>query len=136
HEAAGDCQHLLLTARQRMCPLSSPLLQPWKEPVHTLQRLCTTRPCLRQPCSQEQILLHREVGKYATPFQDVHAASGNDSMRGKAIDALTAKADRPCRARYESRHGVEDGALARAVGPQERDDAAGLDRDIYTPEHL
>ena len=71
-----------------------------------------------------QILLDRQVGKYAAAFGHMRDAERHDLLRRKPVDALAGEDDLAPAEPHKARDRPQGGALAGAVGADDGDDAA------------
>ncbi len=133
HQRPSDRHHLLLAARQLAGRLATLVAQDRKQVVDPLQRLRSRRARRGQIAAEFEVLLDRHLGKEPPPLRhqrDAVAAIGVRLDLGHvgAIEAQCALA-----AAQQARDGVDQRRLARAVGPDHRDDLAAVDVERGVP---
>ena len=74
--------------------------------------------------AEQEVLLHGHVAEDFAAFGHLGDPGLDDGVGGPAVDALAAEADLAGGGRQQAGDDVERGALAGAVGAQQRDDAA------------
>jgi hypothetical protein len=77
--------------------------------------------------AQQQVLEHRGVLEQLDVLEGARDAAPGDLVRGHAGDVLVAEDEPPVGGLVDARDEVEDGGLARAVGPDDREHLAHLD---------
>ena len=75
-----------------------------------------------------EILEHGQVGEDAAPFGRHRDAARHELVSGQPGDVLALEADAPAPRREQPGDGAQRRGLAGAVGADQRDDLAGLDR--------
>src|SRR5207245_6222419 len=125
HERARDGQHLLLAAGERAARLLLALGEHWEVAVHALEVLRDTAAPAPRVGAQAQVLLDGEVHERAAPLGRVADAEPHQVFRRAPVDALPREADLARRADHAA-HRAQRRRLARAVGAQNRGDAALL----------
>ena len=139
HEGPPDGHHLLLASGDVARPDSAPLAEAREVLVHPLEipleRVSVTRVGARQ-----EVLLHGQVLEDVPAFHHLHDAAPDDLRRVFSLDGLPEKLDAalahvsPLRPQ-QSRDGLEGGALAGPVGPEEGDDASLGDGERHPLQH-
>ena len=71
-----------------------------------------------------EVVAHRELGQHLAAFRGMREAEAHDLVRREAREVLPQEGDLAHARLDEPGDGAQDGGLARAVGPDERDDLA------------
>ncbi len=130
HEGARDREHLLLASRQRARGLACALAKDGKERERALRRLGDARP-RHGMAAHEQVLVHGELGEDFAPLGHVADAGGDDGVGRRAGDVAAVEDNAPRVGAHEARDRPQGGALAAAVGAEERHDLARADRERH-----
>ena len=139
HEGAADGQHLLLAAGEVARLDVAAGLQLGEVVVDHLQ-VAADLAVATDVGTGNQVLLGGQVLEDAPPLHHLHDAQAHDLGRVAVLYALALELDAalgdlaPLGAQ-EPRDGLEGGALAGAVGPQEGDDAPLGDLQRHPPQH-
>jgi hypothetical protein len=139
HQRSADGQHLLLAAREKPGPFVASVVQEREQLVHARpgpgfgDAVPATEP------ADAEVLVHRQAREDPPSLGDLHHALADDRRRRLPVEALSieldgAPVDRSIDAAQIARHGPQQGRLARAVAPQQRDDAAAGNVDRDAPE--
>src|SRR6266545_1301881 len=140
HEGAADGQHLLLAARDVAGLAVATLLEPSEVPVDHLKVALERGTIAPRVGAGQQVLLHRQVLEDVPPFHDLHDPAPDHFGRTELVDRLSLELDAAFRhvstlGSEQARDGLERGALARAVGPEEGDDAPLGNLDRHALQH-
>src|SRR5213592_1272715 len=127
--SARDGQNLLLAAGERAARLLLALGEHGEVAVHALEVLRDTAAPAPRVGAQAQVLLDGEVHERAAPLGRVADAEPHQVFRRAPVDALPREADLARRADHAA-HRAQRRRLARAVGAQNRGDAALLDGEV------
>ena len=83
-----------------------------------------------------QVFLDAQRGKQPSPFRRQSDAALEDMRRRKPADRLAGEAHRLARRRNEAGQGLQQRRFAGAVGADNGDGLAGLERDVDAVERL
>src|SRR5262249_48924675 len=136
HQPAPHGAHLLLASREAPGKLPRTLLQARKEAVDPLEVLLDRVAVAAQVHALEKVLLDRQPWEEAPTLRDVHDPRRDDLLGTGAGQIGAGEPDRAAPRPRQLRNRVEERRLARAVGPDQRDDLALLDLQRNLPEDL
>src|SRR5262249_10305174 len=112
HQTAGDGEHLLLAAGQRVAWLLKPLPEPWEAAKHIVLPLRIAAPA-RQP--DGEVLLHGETREDAAALRNIADAAARHLVRRDACKIEPVELD-PARAPAREPHdGAQGCSLADPV---------------------
>src|SRR5574341_181857 len=141
HQRTGDGQHLLLASAHASRELASSL-QEDRERLEARAEVSLYVPARRRPVgAEQQVFLHRELRKEATPLRDEGDAEADDLLGGqpRQVEPLPVRfqEDLATRRPDEAHDALDERALAVAVGAEEdhRLPLAGLDRHAVEHPH-
>src|SRR2546428_1128643 len=123
HEGTSDREHLLLTAAQGPGALPQPLAQAREILEHAGRILARATEVPSGVPAEQQVLAHRQMGEDLPSFGHLDDPGAHHTVRAPAIDTPTVELDRAARRPEETGDHPQYGRLARAVRPEERDDA-------------
>jgi hypothetical protein len=126
HEAAGDGDHLLLAARERVRELPAPLVQERKQPLDASERrlaLAPGRPVMR---AEQEVVADGEKRKKAAPLQHVGDPFADDAVCREPVDGAVGESHAAAPRAQQSRDGVHERRLPGAVGAEQGHDSASL----------
>jgi len=106
--------------------LGHPLLQHREELEDALQHLLAALRVAVAEGAETQVLGHREPAEEAPALRDQRDAEADAVRRFHVVDAAAVEPDLSPAGREQARDGLEQGGLARAVGPHERHRLARL----------
>src|SRR6185295_17254895 len=118
HERPPDRQHLLLTARQRAGPLLGPRGQHREVLGDHLQVLRDPVGVAAGVGAHAQVLADREEREHLAALRYVGEAEARDPVRVEPLDRAALQGHTALLRVHDSGDGLEDGGLARPVGPQ------------------
>ncbi|MCY1295639.1 hypothetical protein D9M70_449870 [compost metagenome] len=130
HQRPADRHHLLLAAGGVAGQAATSLLEAGKPGVDTLQLGFQRGPRhLAREGPGQQVFLHRQVREAVPPLEHLHQAIGDQPMRHAAPDVRAPVENPPLHdlaalGANQAGDRFEGGALARAVGAEQRDDLA------------
>jgi len=128
HECPADREHLLLAAREQGRILPAALEQNREEFEYVLQSAFLPGLVLGVgEAAEVQVLLHAQALEDAPTLGSLDQAHAHDVVGRGRGDVLAQKGDLARRGPDQAGNGLEGGALAGAVGPQQRHDLALLD---------
>ena len=135
HQAASNCQHLLLTARQTACALRLSLGETRENVEYPLAILPSLS--ARAPITPKiEIVLYAEVGKDAATFGNVNESTRDYARRPFPLNRIASEADRTFSgAQYAGDCAVES-RFARAIGSEHGDDFAPIHSKVDAAQHL
>lgn len=136
HDRAGDRQHLLFAAGQRAARLGAALGEDGEQVENVVEVLFDVVLVVAEEGPKIQILLHGEIGEDQTAFRHLADAERYDLVRPERVDGMPPEEDFAAARRRAAADGHQRGALARAVGPDERDDFPFVDAYVHVPEGL
>ena len=128
HHRPGDGEHLLLASRQRAAGLIAPLGQHREISEGLVEQLLLSR--FGHAVAIEagaQILHDRQQAKNPPIFRDVAYAEPRQFVRRQAGDGLAGKQHFAAIGMDEAHDGLERGALADAVAPEQAYDLPAVD---------
>src|SRR6266446_1755484 len=135
----GSSRSMSLGWAMRARPDPAPLAEAREVLVHPLEIPLERAPVTRVGARQE-VLLHGQVLEDVPAFHHLHDAPPDDLRRVLSLDGLPEKLDAalahvsPLRPQ-QSRDGLEGGALAGPVGPEEGDDTSLGDGERHPLQH-
>ena len=129
HEGAADGEHLLLAPAQESGLAVLAVLEHREQAVDPLERLLHRGARPRQVRAEPQVLVDGQVGEEAPALRHLHDAELDALLHAELLELLALEGDAALRPGQLPGDGLEQGALAGAVGADERDDGAFLDRE-------
>src|SRR5206468_5894726 len=123
HERPSDCEHLLLAAAQRSGALLQPLAQAREIFEHARRLLARGAEIASRVPTEQQILAHGQIREYLSSFGHLDDPRPDHAVWAPSIDPLAVEVDRAARRPEETGNHPQCRRLARAVRPEQRDDA-------------
>src|SRR2546426_5634723 len=129
---ASDCQHLLLSSRERAAQLVAALGQDGEQVIHLLERLMPLLACAFAIGPDLEIFEHRQLGENLTPLDALSDTQFRDFMWSHMSDALAVEQYVTLCERKLSSEGANQCRLPGTVESNEGDDLSFVDveRDI------
>jgi hypothetical protein len=122
---------LLLAARQRARQLTAAVAHP-REQVDDAGHTLITRRSRQLVAAEAQVLFDAEVGKSAPTAGHMPNATRGDLVGREVGDVVAREANDAVGDRRQPRHGAQHRRLAGAVGTEQPDEGAVLDREVDT----
>ena len=135
HQGAGDCQHLLLAARQRTAALRLALLEDGKH-LEGAGDILVEKLWVAHRGAHLQILEHGHAREYAAALGRLRDAELGNLVDGRLGDVLAVEVDRTGARARRAANCHHQGRLARTVGADEGDDLPGIDVHVDALERL
>ena len=136
HDRAGNGEHLLLAARKRAARLEATLRQNGEQVEDVVEVLPDAVLVVAEEGPEVEVLLYRQIGEDQTAFRHLTDAESDDLVGLEGVDGLVAEKDLAGARRRAAADGHQRRTLARAVGPDERDDFPFVDTDVHIPQGL
>lgn len=136
HDGARDGEHLLFTAGQGTPCLTTPLCEDGKEVEDVIEVAGDAFLVATQKGPEVEVLLNGQVGKDETPFRDLADAQPHDLVGLHGVDGLSLEQHFTGAWRRSAADGHQRGALARAVGTDERDNLPLADGEVDVAQGL
>ncbi len=129
-----DGEHLLLSARERACELLAAPLEAGEVLIGTRLDLRSADAAAVGP--HAQVVAHGQVGEHAAPLGDGDHAGARQGLGCPARWRQAVDGDRAGGRVEAATDHLEQRALPRPVGPEEREDGAAGDGEVHAVEHL
>src|SRR5438445_4355052 len=123
HEGPSDGEHLLLAAAQRSGALLQPLAEAREIFEHARRLLACRTEMPSRVAAEQQILAHGQIREYPSSFGHLDDPRPHHPVWAPSIDTLAIEVDRAARGPEETGNHPQCRRLARAVRPEQRDDA-------------
>ena len=142
HKSTAHGQHLLFAARKRAALLPAAFFQPGKKAVNPFDIMGDFILVVTRIRAQMQVFFHCQVGQNAPPFGRKrntlahHVFGLEPHERNRSIALMTGEQNIAADGLVQAGNGADDTALARAVGPDKRNNAAARDIQAYALDGL
>jgi hypothetical protein len=83
-----------------------------------------------------EVLQHRHLGEDLAPFRAHRDAAAHDGVAGQTVDALAFELDASGTHGHQAADALQRGALAGAVGPDQRHAFGGVDHEADAVQHV
>src|SRR5262245_16988443 len=135
HQAASDCQHLLLAARQTAGPLRLSFGETRENVEYPLAILPSSPSC--SPITPKiEIVLYAEVRKDAATFRNVNESTRHYVRRPLPPDCIAGEVDRTFRGAHYAGDCAVESRFASAIGSEHGNDFTPVYRKVDATEHL